>query len=166
VAEQVAAAQAGRKPKKAISGVIVEGLDNCLVKFARCCAPVPGDAIEGFVTRGHGVSIHRGGCPNIHESLRADVGRRILVTWAETILDSYESSLAIRCRDRNGLVVDVMTILGHDKTKVSHLNARTIDENYSLVTLRMEIKDLDQLTHIMSRIAQIPNVIDIQRKET
>ena len=166
VAEQVAAAQAGRKPKKAVSGVIVEGgLDNCLIKFARCCAPVPGDPIDGYVTRGFGVSVHRGDCPNLLESLNADRGRHVRVSWARDIRDSYESSLAIHCRDRQGLVVDVMTALSGCKVKVSHLNARTVDGHSLLVTLRMEVTGLEQLTDIINRVAQIPSVVEIQRKD-
>ncbi|MCL2030392.1 MAG: bifunctional (p)ppGpp synthetase/guanosine-3',5'-bis(diphosphate) 3'-pyrophosphohydrolase [Oscillospiraceae bacterium] len=165
VTEQVAAAAQARKPKKAISGVIVDELDNCQIKFARCCAPVPGDHIEGYVTRGSGVSIHRSDCPNIHDALRKETGRRVSVSWADTIYDSYESGLAIHCSDRTGLVVDVMNALGGFKTKVSSLHARIVGDGDTLVTLRLEVTDLDQLTHIINRITQIPNVKDIQRKE-
>lgn len=164
VLERVAI-NASKKLKKPISGVVVEGLDNCLVKFARCCAPVPGDPIVGYVTRGYGVSVHRRDCMNVQDSITADAGRQVRVNWVGDIQDTYQTSLVIRCHDRIGLVVDVMNVLSSYKIKINNLGAKSISEDTALVTLRMEVENLEQLSNIMRRIANIRNVVDIQRQE-
>ena len=95
-------------------GIIVEGLDNCLVKFSKCCTPVPGDEIVGFITRGYGVSVHRCDCPNASEERRrlpGQEGRWIKVSWGSDTLDSYPTSLELVCKDRNNLILDISTVL-------------------------------------------------------
>ena len=156
---------APKRPRKAISGVIVEDLDNCLIKFARCCAPVPGDNIVGYVTRGYGVSVHRAECFNVRESLSQDQGRRVEVSWAETIKDTYQTGLQIRCHDRDGLVIDAMGVLNNLKIKALGMSAKSVDSGMAILNLRMEVDGVTQLSDLMSGLRQIPGVIEIIRKD-
>ena len=117
VLDKVAAAadrreQSAKKLSKPVQGVLVEGLDNCLIKFSRCCTPVPGDEIIGFITRGQGVSIHRKDCPNYLQRSRdaQNEGRWIRVAWAAEISESYVTSISIASKDRSGLVMDIAKI--------------------------------------------------------
>ncbi|MDR1736856.1 MAG: bifunctional (p)ppGpp synthetase/guanosine-3',5'-bis(diphosphate) 3'-pyrophosphohydrolase [Oscillospiraceae bacterium] len=159
------AAAAPKKPRTAVSGVIVEDLDNCLVKFAHCCAPVPGDPIIGYVTRGYGVSVHRRDCPNVIESLAADSGRSVRVSWCDGIKETFQSSLTARCHDRPGLLVDVMNALSAFKIKIHSVGAKSVADGFAIVGLRLVVENLEQLTHIMNRILQISGVLEVLRKD-
>ena len=112
-AEEAKAVQTGKPPaprrSKSEKGIIVEGLSNCLVKFSKCCTPVPGDEIVGFITRGYGVSVHRRDCPNAAQDRRtgADQGRWIKVTWSDDIREAYSTALEVVCKDRPNLLVDI-----------------------------------------------------------
>ena len=111
---------------KAVQGVLVEGMDNCLIKFSRCCTPVPGDPIVGFITRGQGVSIHRADCPNYLNSLckREQEGRWLNVSWADKTMGLYTTTLRILARDRNGLILDIAAVLNALNAKVRLIMAR------------------------------------------
>ena len=108
-------------------GIVVEGLDNCLVKFSKCCTPVPGDEIVGFITRGYGVSVHRRDCPNAAPERRRpeEAGRWIKVSWGTNTRESYRTALQVVAKDRLSLIMDVSTALAAIKTRVSSLNARS-----------------------------------------
>ena len=122
-------------------GIIVEGLSNCLVKFSKCCSPVPGDDIVGFITRGYGVSVHRADCPNVLRSKDnpAETGRWIRVSWADNISESYHTQLQIVAKDRISLIVDVSTVLSATKTRVMSMNARSTPDGFALLDLGLEI---------------------------
>ncbi len=155
-----------KKPRQhAIQGVLVSGLDNCLIKFARCCTPVPGDDIVGFITRGYGVSVHRSDCPN-HINGRLDPnggGRWIDVSWADETNESYNTTLKIISADRNGLVMDIATILNTLSAKVISLSARDTGSGMASTTVTLEVKNLEDLKQIMNRISAIPGVTEISR---
>jgi len=154
-----------QKSPKAVQGVLVEGMDNCLVKFSRCCTPVPGDPIVGFVTRGLGVSIHRSDCPNYLLSLRdhGEDGRWINVNWAGQITDLYVTSLRILARDRNGLVLDIATVLNMLNAKVRSLNARSASDGSVTANVTLEVPNLENLRLIMARLNNISGVNAVQR---
>ena len=156
---------AGPKPKHAKSGVIVEGLDNCMVKFAKCCTPVPGDPIVGFITKGYGVSVHRQDCPNAHEDHRspADAGRWVRVEWAEGEAVSYKTSLELSAKDRDGLTLDVATTLSAAKVHVTNLTARCMADGYALVSVVLEVKDKGELSGLMNKLSQIQSVYQVKR---
>ena len=143
----------------------MEGLDNCLVKFSRCCTPVPGDDIMGFITRGQGVSIHRTDCENYHKRFSSPEGdaRWINVTWANQISDSYLTTLIIASRDRSGLVMDIATILNTLNAKVRTLSARDNVGGKALTTVTLEVKNASELKYIMSRLSSIPGVSSVTR---
>ena len=150
-----------QKPLKAVQGVLVEGLDNCLIKFSRCCTPVPGDPIVGFITRGLGVSIHRKDCVNYQRD--PDKGRWITVSWADRITDSYAADLYLTSDERSGLVMDVATILNSLNAKVRGLNARDTGKGTSTVIITLEVSHASELQTVINRLQGIRGVRDINR---
>ena len=154
-------------PKRSRSeqGIIVEGLDNCLVKFSKCCTPVPGDDIVGFITRGYGVSVHRADCPNASpERRRPDQADRwIKVSWGADTKDSYSTSLEIICKDRNNLVLDISAALSATQTRVSSLNVRTTEDKFAVINLEIDVKDSEQLQSLMRKLNQISGVLQVNR---
>ena len=150
-----------QKELKAVQGVLVEGLDNCLIKFSRCCTPVPGDPIVGFITRGLGVSIHRRDCVNYRRD--EDSGRWITVSWADTITDSYAADLYITADERGGLVMDIATILNSLNAKVRGLNARDTGKGQSTVIITLEVRHASELQTIINKLQAVRGVRDINR---
>ncbi len=150
-----------QKELKAVQGVLVEGLDNCLIKFSRCCTPVPGDPIIGFITRGLGVSIHRKDCVNYRRDEGS--GRWITVSWADNITDSYAADLYITADERGGLVMDVATILNSLNAKVRGLNARDVGKGVSTVVISLEVKDAKEVQTIINRLQTVRGVREINR---
>lgn len=154
-----------KKPRRSESGVIVEGVENCLIKFSRCCAPIPGDDIIGFVTKGFGVSVHRKDCVNVESLGKAhDEGRWIKVYWADETKDRYETGIEISAKDRSDLIVDIMTALSTMKIPVGSINARRFNDGYDAISIALDIRDLDQLKMVMTKINHIQGVVQVARK--
>ncbi|MCD7749987.1 MAG: bifunctional (p)ppGpp synthetase/guanosine-3',5'-bis(diphosphate) 3'-pyrophosphohydrolase [Oscillospiraceae bacterium] len=153
--------QQQQKPQKAVQGVLVEGLDNCLIKFSRCCTPVPGDPIVGFITRGLGVSIHRRDCVNYKRD--ADGGRWIKVTWADETSDFYTAELHITSDERSGLVMDVATILNGLNARVRSLNARDTGKGTTVAAITLDVKNAEELQTIVNKLQTIRGIRDINR---
>ena len=147
------------------SGIIVEGIDNCLVKFAKCCTPVPGDPVVGFITRGFGVSVHRADCPNADPARRKpeEAGRWIKVSWATGELSSYQTALEISAKDRDGLTLDVAMALSSAKVKTTNLSARSMPDGYATVHIVLEVKDQSELTGVINKLGQIQGVYQVKR---
>lgn len=155
-------------PKRVRSeqGIIVEGLSNCLVKFSKCCTPVPGDAIIGFITRGYGVSVHRCDCPNASEDRRSapdQQDRWIKVSWGSDTNDSYHTILEIIAKDRNNFVLDISAALSVTNTRVIALNCRTTEDQFAVVTLEVDVKNGEQLESLMKRLNQVSGVLKVTR---
>jgi len=149
-------------------GVIVEGMDNCLVKFARCCLPIPGDPIVGFITRGYGVSVHRQDCRNYIKSLtepESETGRWVRVTWGETDNCLYSTVIDLQVLDRVGIVVDVASILNKLDVKITSLNARTLEGGASHITIVVDVKNRDELVSAMAKIMSVSGVTDVSRTD-
>ncbi|MBR6095323.1 MAG: bifunctional (p)ppGpp synthetase/guanosine-3',5'-bis(diphosphate) 3'-pyrophosphohydrolase [Oscillospiraceae bacterium] len=148
-----------------INGVLIAGLDNCLLKFARCCTPVAGDEIVGFITRGYGVSIHRTDCKNhIVSRVNPDgEGRWVDATWDMSTAESYITTLHISSYDRNALVMDISTVLNGMNAKVRSFNARDVGAGMASTTLNVEVRNLDELKAIMARLATIQGVKQVSR---
>ena len=158
--------QAERRNKRerhAVHGVLVEGLDNCLIKFSRCCTPVPGDDIIGFITRGAGVSIHRKDCENYRNSPPENEGRWISVGWADRITDEYSTTLVLVSTQRSALVMDVATVLNSLNAKVRTLTARDVENNRSTATITVEVHSLSELRLIINRLSAIHGVYRVAR---
>ena len=150
---------------KGEQGIVVEGLTNCLVKFSKCCTPVPGDKIVGFITRGYGISVHRADCPNADPARRRpeEAGRWINVSWGSNTRESYRTTLEVVAKDRLNLIVDISTVLSSTKTHVSSLNARSTPDGFALITLDTDVSDSQQLQTVMRRIEQISGVMRVTR---
>lgn len=153
------------RPQKAVHGILVEGLDNCLIKFSKCCTPVPGDDIVGFITRGNGVSIHRTDCQNyLKQRLATGAdGRWIEVSWAENTTDLYITTLRIMAKERSGLIMDIAMVLNALNAKVRSLSARDVGNDQSTATVTVEVRGLEELKGIINRIAAIRGVIEVRR---
>ena len=153
------------KQVKSEQGIIVEGLDNCLVKFAKCCTPVPGDPVVGFITRGFGVSVHRQDCPNADPARRKpeEEGRWVKVSWGESELASYQTSLEISAKDRDALALDVTMALTAAKVKVQSFSARSLPDGYAMVSIVLEVRDRNELTSLINKLGQISGVYQVKR---
>ena len=166
-AQEAKAAQQSALPKKVKSekGIVVECLSNCLVKFSKCCAPVPGDEIIGFITRGYGVSVHRRDCPNAQPDhhVEANQGRWIKVSWSDDIRDSYTTGLEVVCKDRANLLVDISTAVSTCKVNISNLNVHTTADGFAIFHLTLSVTDSRQLDQVMRKIHQISSVMKVNR---
>ena len=153
------------KPKHTDSGIVVEGVGNCLIKFSKCCSPVPGDPIVGFITRGYGVSIHREDCPNANPNLRKgeESGRWVNVAWVENTLPGYTTSVDISAKDRDGLTLDIAMVLSSTKVKMTSLVARGMSDGYASVLLGLEVGNRDELNNVINKLSQISGVYQVKR---
>ena len=159
--------QIAKKTMHSIHGILVQGLDNCLVKFSRCCTPVPGDEIAGFITRGQGVSIHRKDCENCKKSMEGpEKGRWIEVSWDTGITESYLTSVIIVSKDRSGLVLDIASVLASINAKVRSLTAKDTPTGLGIISVSLEVHDVVELRYIISRLQAISGVISIEREGT
>ncbi|MBR5558705.1 MAG: bifunctional (p)ppGpp synthetase/guanosine-3',5'-bis(diphosphate) 3'-pyrophosphohydrolase [Oscillospiraceae bacterium] len=150
---------------KASSGVIVEGLDSCLVKFAHCCNPLPGDEIVGFVTRGFGVSIHKKDCTNVCgvRGNCTEPERWVKAEWAEKVKEAFDSTLDIYCVDRSGLLADLSVMLSNLHVPIHALNSRVLKDQHATIQVTVSITGLEQLNQIINSVKKIPGVVDVER---
>ena len=153
------------KPRHSSSGIIVEGLDNCMVKFSKCCTPVPGDPVVGFITRGYGVSVHRQDCENAIQSRKKpeEAGRWVQVSWATTEMSSFRTTVEISAKDRDNLALDVAMALSAQKVKVNNLLARSQPDGYALITLELVVRDRTELTSVINKLSGISGVFLVKR---
>lgn len=155
------------RPKGASSGVIVEGVDSCLVKFARCCNPLPGDEIIGFVTRGFGVSIHKKDCINVLNSINDpnNAERWVRAEWAMDSVkkEHFKSTIEIFTDDRIGALADISVSLSNLKVAIHTLMAREIKKGSSVVTVTFTVSDIEQLNYIINHLQRIPGVESVKR---
>ena len=154
-----------RHQAKANNDIIVEGLDGCLVRFAHCCTPIPGDKIIGFVTKGYGVSVHRADCENATESKSEhDDSRWVKVWWSENAYKKhYVTKITIYAVTRVGLVADITMLLSTNKINVQQMSAKDIADEKSLIVLSIQIDNKKQLEKIIAKIKQIRGVSDVER---
>ena len=148
------------------SGVIVEGISNCLTRFSRCCNPVPGDKIIGYVTRGRGVAVHRADCINMiqAEANSDEFNRFISVRWADETDHTFQSMLCITASDRSNLLLDIMTSVSELKTPAINVNARTGKNNLAIIELTLEIFDTEQLDKTIKRLQNVDSVLSVVRR--
>ena len=141
----------------------MEDIDSCMIKFSKCCTPVPGDDIIGFVTKGFGVSVHRKDCPNVRLDSEEHQGRWVNVSWADETEGGYPTSLEIESSDRGGMWLDIANVLATAKLKTTELTGRDIGNSCSLTRVTFEVRDLDQLNVVMQRIRNISGVYTVRR---
>ena len=155
---------AGKTNRHAVNGIIVEDIDSCMIKFAKCCTPVPGDDIIGFITKGFGVSIHRCDCPNSaqrHEPIQA--ARWVNVRWANQDAQPFDTTLELECRTRDGLLLDVATTMTTNRVRTKELNGKDLPGGKSVFTVRFEVKDVAELEAIRNKLLAIPDVLSSRR---
>ncbi len=153
-----------KQNRHAVNGVIVEDIDSCMIKFAKCCTPVPGDAIVGFITKGFGVSVHRADCPNAQN--REDpkqAGRWVRVRWANQEEQPFETTLELDCITRDGLVLDVAQALTTARVRVKELSGRDLANGRSAITIRFEVKNTAELNAIRGKLLNIRDVTGSKR---
>ncbi|MEC1178309.1 bifunctional (p)ppGpp synthetase/guanosine-3',5'-bis(diphosphate) 3'-pyrophosphohydrolase [Metasolibacillus meyeri] len=151
------------KPKRTTeSGVIVKGIDNLLIRLSRCCTPVPGDEIVGFITKGRGVSVHRADCPNIQDD---DKERLIAVEWEEGAIErkQYPVDIEISAYDRHGILNDVMQVVSESKTNILAVTGRADREKIATLHLTISISSISELNKVVDKIKQLPDVYSVQR---
>lgn len=157
--------QQALRPTKASNGIVVEGIDNCLVKFAQCCNPLPGDPVIGFVTRGHGVSVHKKDCINaLNSQKNADeAGRWIPVSWEKTGDSNYRSTLDVVSIAREGIVADVTQLLMSCRLPLYEMNARELKNGNANITVTIGIAGVEQLKNIIAKLKKLSGVIAVER---
>ncbi len=149
------------RPSK--TGVVVKGIDNCLVKLSKCCNPLPGDDIIGYITKGRGVSVHRTDCPNVKE-LFNDEDRMIDVYWFDDVNGIYKVEIEILATDRNGLLKDIIKQIENYKVKLTGVNTRTTKENIAIMNVSLEVENIDNLNKLLVAFKNIESVYEVNRK--
>lgn len=151
--------------KKQSSGVIVDGIDSCEVRFAKCCNPLPGDDIVGFVTRGFGVSVHKADCKNVEEQKKnpANAGRWINVKWASGQRVNYQATLDIVAQDRTALAADITLAIAASRIPIHELNAHNLKNGNANISLTVEISGVEQLKNIILKLKKIDGVVSVER---
>ena len=153
------------KSTKSSDGVIVDGIDNCLIKLSKCCTPLPGDDIIGFITRGHGVSIHKRDCPNVPVNIddSPEPERWIPAHWDGTKSDSFISTLQIAAIDRDGILLDVMNAVYNMRVTAHSVTARPTKSGNCIVVLTISVESVEHLKSIISRLEKLKGVFSIER---
>ncbi len=150
------------RPPGAAHGIRIRGVDNVLMRFGRCCSPLPGDPVTGYITQGRGVSIHRVDCPNM-EFLRAHPERFVEVEWEASTDGTYHVEIEVEALDRVGLLKDILAAIAETKTNVVSVNARVRKDKVGVINLVLDIRNVTQLTSVMQRIGQVKEVVSVER---
>ena len=164
IEKKIEALQVTQRPKPSKTGIIVKGIDNCLVRMSKCCSPVPGDEIIGYITRGRGVTIHRKNCKNVKDLLE-DEGRIIDVYWDEQKSASYNVDINIFANDRAGLLADVIKVVDNSDAKLVAVSAKASKDKIALLELTLEVKDISDLTKVQRELGKVDSVYEIKRNK-
>ena len=153
------------RPHHNNGGVIIENMDNCLVKFARCCNPVPGDEIVGFITRGYGVSIHKCDCVNVPKDISksAEPERWVSVYWEDSIRNEFKATLSIEAQNRHALLADVTTQLALMHVMIHAISAREPKDGEVSMSVTVGVNSLDHLQSVIARLSKISGILNITR---
>ena len=153
-----------KRNRHAVNGVVVEDIDSCMIKFSRCCTPVPGDSIVGFITKGYGVSVHRTDCPNAaNRNHPAQAARWVRVRWANAEEQPFETTLELECITRDGLLLDIASTMTTARARVKELNGKDLPNGRSVFTIRFEVKNTAELDSIRTKLTNIRDVIHSRR---
>jgi guanosine-3',5'-bis(diphosphate) 3'-pyrophosphohydrolase len=150
------------KPQKELKGITIKGLDNILYHTAKCCFPIPGDGLVGFITRGKGVTIHRKDCPNLDRFV-VDAARLIDVEWKAEDDATSPVRLFIETVDRPGILASLSALISSVNVNISHLEASSTEDKKAHITFILEVKDKDQLSGLVQKIAQLEGVLKVSR---
>ena len=152
------------KPKPSKTGIIVKGIDNCLVKLSKCCNPVPGDEIVGYITKGRGVSVHRKDCVNVN-NLLSEENRMIDVYWYEAEKTRYSVDIEIFGNERSGLLADIIREIEGTKSKLLAVTSRAKKKKISITVVTVEVENIDELNKILKQIRKVDSVYEVKRKK-
>ena len=157
-----------KKRVKSSEGVVVEGIDNCLIKFSRCCNPLPGDEIIGFITRGHGVSIHTKDCSNVPADLEhcPDKDRWIRTYWDSTIKEDFRATLMISCLNRVGMLADISVQLANMRVMINDINTRNFKDGRSTFAMTITVSGIEHLKSVAAKLERIDGVLSVERAAT
>lgn len=144
------------------TGIKVKGIENVMVRFSRCCNPVPGDEITGYITKGRGVSVHRRDCPNV-DDLMAEPERIVDVAWNAQIKVAYNADVEIRANDRKGLIAEITAIVDDSRINIVAFYSRTTKDKSAIINFVLEITDIEELNKLIRRFRKIEGVIDVYR---
>lgn len=153
------------KTKNAVGGVLVEGVDNCLIKFSKCCNPLPGDEIIGFITRGFGVSIHKRSCSNVPARIEdaPEPERWVRAHWAGEVRENFQTTLELVAEDRSGLLADVTQQLFAMRLSISSLNSRELKDGSAVIYATFTVNGIDHLNSVMDRLRGVSGVRSVKR---
>lgn len=154
--------QREKRQKPSSSGIVVKGIDNCLVKLSKCCNPLPGDEIIGYITKGRGVSVHRKDCVNVNELL-SEENRIIDVRWYEETKESYNVNIEVLANDRNGLLVEILNSIKETKAKLMGVNTKTTKERIAIIDLNIEVENIEELNKVIKVIKKVDSVYEVRR---
>lgn len=146
------------------SGVVVEGADNLMIRLSRCCNPVPGDDIVGYITKGRGISVHRSDCPNLLSE--DELSKRLIeVDWdnQQQSAEEYESEINIIAFDRSGLVNDVLHVVNHTVKSLLSVNGKRNQNSEAIVNIKVEVSNTNQLSDLINKLKNIPDVYEVKR---
>ena len=155
----------GDTEQKNNSGIIVEGIDNCLIRLARCCSPLPGEEIIGFINRGTGLTVHRRDCINVPSDIESspEPDRWVRAYWDSSVQVTARSTIDVYVIDRDGIVLDISTYLANAHVKIYSMNARQINDGNGLITLTISVNSKEHLASIEKGIKKISGVYHIER---
>ncbi len=153
-----------KKSSKPSNGIEVEGVDNCLVRLSKCCNPVPGDEIIGFITRGRGVSVHRASCLNVREDKLDEESRarRIRCMWAEGVTQRYHGEMQIECADRKGILADIASVVSENQINIVSAISHAPKVKVAIITLQVEITSREQMNNLIKKLYRVPGIFDIR----
>ncbi|MBR4210965.1 MAG: bifunctional (p)ppGpp synthetase/guanosine-3',5'-bis(diphosphate) 3'-pyrophosphohydrolase [Oscillibacter sp.] len=152
------------EPARTEDGIVVGGLNNCLVKFARCCAPVPGDEIRGFITKGYGVSVHRADCPNASpERVSQAPERWVKVSWGKNLEETYPAAVEAICRNRRHLTLDIGSALADTLATARGIHIEVTDEEFAICRLDLRVRNKEEVEQVMRKVMQVSGVLDVKR---
>ena len=154
-----------KKRTKSTEGVVVEGIDNCLIKFSRCCNPLPGDNIIGFITRGHGVSIHTRNCPNVPADISkaGEPDRWVVAYWDTNIREDFKCTLQISCLNRIGLLADVSSLLANMHIMINDISTRSTKDGRISIMLTVSVNGVEHLNSLTAKLSKISGVLSVER---
>lgn len=154
-----------QKRSKSKDGVIIEGIENCLIKFSKCCSPLPGDNIIGFITRGHGVSIHKRDCTNVPKVIELcdEPERWISASWDSDIKEEFTATLSITCLDRVGLMADVSKVIADMRVMIYGINTKSKKDGRASIELTLAVNGIEHLQGVMAKILKINGILDVER---
>ena len=154
-----------KKRVKSQDGVVIEGIDNCLIKLSKCCSPVPGDKIIGFITRGHGVSIHKRDCTNVPKviELADEPDRWIAASWDSSAKEDFTATVSLTCLDRVGLMADISKMIADMRVMIYGINTKSKKDGRASLELTIGVNGIEHLNGVMAKLRKVNGVLDVER---